>query len=232
ERCAHLEAQLQRYARYKLELIPARYAWHPTEFLIQLAGPVAEPERVRIVQQVRAGVHVTGSVDDPLDSPSTEHESSSRQPGRYGCLEAVISIRAGAVAAVSLIHLRLHPEIGELQIINRQRRAIQRIDDRVRRPGRGWDCIVERQDLLIIRAAIPVEVQSHAPSEFVLNARAVLQFVFAAEIGIERPVLQDSKQGVGIGANIPLAEAGSGRVTTAGLARGCWSTDPGDVHGG
>ena len=63
-----------------------------------------------------------------------------------------------------------------------------------------------------------------------LDAHAILEVILAAEIGIECPVLQDSKQGVGIGADISLAEARSGWIASRGLARRRRSTHPRDIH--
>src|SRR6266516_6594088 len=120
--------------------------------------PVTEAERVGIVQEVRAGAHVTGPVDLALDRPSGKEESSPREPCRYGRLEAVVRIRARALAAIRLIHLRRGPKVGGLEIKNRQRRAIERVNDLVGRPGRERNRTVQGKDLVVIRAPIPVEV--------------------------------------------------------------------------
>src|SRR5206468_5146119 len=88
----HLEAPAHRHAPDKLELVPVRYPWYRPQLLMQAARPVAEPEGVRIVQEIRAGGHVTVRIELPLNGPSPEEESSSRQPGRHGCLEAVVRV--------------------------------------------------------------------------------------------------------------------------------------------
>ena len=85
-------------------------------------------------------------------------ESSPREPCRYGRLEAVVRIRARALAAIRLIHLRRDPKVGGLEIKNRQRPAIERVNDLVGRPGRERNRTVQSKDLVVIRAPIPVEV--------------------------------------------------------------------------
>src|SRR5204863_6060654 len=114
------------------------------------------------------------SMELPLDSPAPEEERSPRKPGRDGGLEAVVRVGAGALAAVGLIHLRRKSEIGGLQVKERNRRAIERVDDLVRRPSRGRHGIVHGYNLLISGAVIPVEIQRHAARDLMLNARAVL----------------------------------------------------------
>src|SRR5256712_5236085 len=117
--------------------MPVRYSWHRAQFLIQVAGPVTEPEEVRTVQEVRTGAHVTGPIELPLNGPSAEEERSARQPGRDGCLEAVVGVGACALAAVGLRHLRRKSEISGLQVEDRDGRPIERVDDLVRRPSPG-----------------------------------------------------------------------------------------------
>src|SRR5436309_14920016 len=108
--------------------------------------PVTEAERVGIVQEVRAGAHVTGPVDLPLDRPSGKEESSPRQPCSYGRLEAVLRIRARALAAIRLIHLRRDPTVAGLESKNRQLRAIDRVNMMTERQGRERNHTIQGQD--------------------------------------------------------------------------------------
>src|SRR5207245_10760666 len=109
--------------------VPVRYPWYRPQLLIHAARPVTEPEGVRIVQEIRAGAHVTGPIELPLNGPSAEEERSSRQPGGYGCLEAVVGIGACALAAVGLRHLRRKSEMRGLQVEDCNWRAMGRVDD-------------------------------------------------------------------------------------------------------
>ena len=81
-----------------------------TSKLILSALSKPTSRRNRIVQEVRSGAHVTDPVDLPLDGPSPKEESSSRQPGRNGCFDAAIGIRAGALAAIGLIERGVSPK--------------------------------------------------------------------------------------------------------------------------
>ena len=176
------------------------------EVLIERPRLIAEPQRVRAVQGRRGvgRIHRAVDVDGALHAPPAEHQRPARQSRVHADLESGVGVLAEArVGHVAEVQVGRDPVLVLIDLKDGDLFACERVDDRRRRP------VVDRIDRAVAsvgrvvqQAAEPVEVDRDAGHQLVLNARPVLQVVFALEARVERAVRDLAEIRVVAGTNL------------------------------
>ena len=143
--------------------------------------------------------------------PAGSDKNVVEHPGADRGLKAVVAVGPQALRSVGLVEVRNQAEESRLQIVDRDRRTIERIGDFGWRPRRERHSRIESKDLLVIGSAVPAEIKGNSARYLMLYAQVVLPLVFAVEAGVKINVIDLSETRIGIGPNVLVAKAVAGR---------------------